>query len=182
MLSHAYKPLAELVAQLPQLQVAINITLAFTRCDDFVTQVRQAIADCPMPLVLELTEGAPVEDMTSLCQEFSQLQAAGQVMIAIDDYGSGYSALTYLQLIRGDKLKLDQSLMAQFGNARGREVVRATVELGHRLGFSIVAEGVETCEQLQHLRGMGVDSFQGYYFSKPLAFNELKNYLENATP
>lgn len=181
-LNHAYKPIARLAEQLPELQLAINITPAFTRCDDFVAQVRQAIADCPLPLVLELTEGAPVEDMTSLCHEFSQLQAAGQVLIAIDDYGSGYSALTYLQSIRGDKLKLDQSLMAQLGNARGREVVRATVELGHCLGFSIVAEGVETREHLQHLRRMGVDNFQGYYFSKPLAFDELKSYLENAAP
>src|SRR5690606_7968383 len=96
-----------------------------------------------------------------------RLKALG-VGIAMDDFGSGYSSLTYLQAFPFDKIKIDQAFVMNLGRSpQPAAIVRAVIGLGHVLGITLVAEGVETQEQLEFLAAEGCDQMQGYYFGKP---------------
>jgi EAL domain-containing protein (putative c-di-GMP-specific phosphodiesterase class I) len=100
------------------------------------------------------------------------------VSFAIDDYGTGYSCLYYLKNMPVGSLKIDRSFIAGLGRDSGDEaIVAATVSLGHALGLKVVAEGVETKEQLARLQEMGCDLAQGHYFAKPLSSQDAEKLL-----
>jgi EAL domain-containing protein (putative c-di-GMP-specific phosphodiesterase class I) len=104
-----------------------------------------------------------------------------QLRISIDDFGTGYSSLSYLQRLPIDNLKIDQSFVAQMKSAgESLEIVRSIITLAHSLGKQVIAEGVETGEQLALLRSLGCEYGQGYFFSKPLETDAVGKLLADA--
>jgi EAL domain-containing protein (putative c-di-GMP-specific phosphodiesterase class I) len=101
-----------------------------------------------------------------------------QMQLSIDDFGTGYAMMQQLRSVPATELKIDKSFVQSMGDAPSdRVVVRKTIEIGHELGMKVVAEGVETLEQLDFLRMNGCDTAQGYFFSRPLPARDLTNWL-----
>ncbi|MDB5545909.1 MAG: hypothetical protein JWO64_3058 [Hyphomicrobiales bacterium] len=122
----------------------------------------------PGRLDLELTESIVVGDFDAVAQDLQQLLDLG-VHISIDDFGTGYSSLSYVKKFPVDRLKIDQSFVRNLTtDGNDAAIIRAIVTLGHSLNLSVVAEGVETAEQLARLRAEGCDEVQGYYFGRPM--------------
>ncbi|MFM7064025.1 MAG: putative bifunctional diguanylate cyclase/phosphodiesterase, partial [Actinomycetes bacterium] len=151
-------------------QMSLNLSPVEFASDGLSEQLQAEIARFGVPpekVTLEILETSIVSDeATDLVQHLSDLG----VRLAIDDFGTGYSSLAYLTLLPVDELKIDRSFVAQLDQAddRSRTVVAATITLGHQLGLSIVAEGVETAEQQQVLAELSCDEVQGYFRSRPV--------------
>jgi diguanylate cyclase (GGDEF)-like protein len=155
----------------PDASIAVNISaLQFSR-DDFADTVAQILTETGQPgemLVLELTESIVMHDFTESARQMERLKRLG-VRIAIDDFGTGYSSLSYLHRLPIDVLKIDRSFIEQLHDADSTgPIVEAVLSMAHTLGLSVVAEGVETAEQLNTLQLGGCDLIQGYFFSRPL--------------
>jgi EAL domain-containing protein (putative c-di-GMP-specific phosphodiesterase class I) len=153
------------------LRVAVNVSAQqFQRQDfaDVVSRILQEFGVDPPLLELELTETAVMRDAELSIQALRRLTELG-VSIALDDFGTGYSSLSYLRHFPLKTLKIDRSFMQELESGAGTDqIVRAIVALAHNLHLKVVAEGVETIEQLRFLREIGCDKFQGYYFSPPV--------------
>jgi EAL domain-containing protein (putative c-di-GMP-specific phosphodiesterase class I) len=121
----------------------------------------------PGSLQLEITESVLMQDDGQTLKNLSDLHRLG-FGIAIDDFGVGYSSLSYLKRFRVDSLKLDQSFMKDLDDPRSEALVKGTIQLGHSLGVIVVAEGIETREQLELLRKAGCDQGQGYLLGRPM--------------
>jgi diguanylate cyclase (GGDEF)-like protein len=135
----------------------------------------------PALLTLELTESMLLEDTDWALTQLESVKRLG-VHIAIDDFGTGYSALSYLRLFPIDVVKIDRSFIADLGvMAADTTVVAAVIALAHALGHEVVAEGVETAEQLAALTNLGCDFAQGYFFAKPLGSAEATARLRSAS-
>ena len=127
----------------------------------------------PTSLELEITESVIVADPMRARAILNRLSEMG-VVLAIDDYGTGYSSLGYLKRLPIDEMKIDRSFVMQMADDRNdAAIVRSTVELGRNLGLKIVAEGVETAAAWAHLKALGCDFAQGYYLSKPVPAAEI---------
>ena len=154
----------------PDLYVAVNLSPLQVRDGSIVDVVRSALADSGVPpsrLMLEITEGVLVDNPDEMVRRIEDLHALG-VRVALDDFGSGYSNLGYLQRFPLDKLKIDRSFVTALGaTANGGVIIQAIVALGRALGLSILVEGVETEQQRVLLRLAGCDEMQGYLFAKP---------------
>jgi len=136
----------------------------------------------PTNLTLEITESALMRDAGSALGVMKALKSLG-VTLAIDDFGTGYSSLSYLQRFPLDVLKIDKSFIDELADAQSAEIIAAVVNLAHALGLDVVAEGVETDQQLASLRDLGCDQAQGYLFSKPVPAAELRwSALSSAHP
>jgi diguanylate cyclase (GGDEF)-like protein/PAS domain S-box-containing protein len=121
----------------------------------------------PAHLKLEITESAFLKDLPAAQITLRRVHAMG-VRWSLDDFGTGYSSLSYLHMLPVETVKVDRAFVSGIACAdRGTEMVRAIVTLSHNLGMDVVAEGVETAEQLAHLRGLGCEYAQGFYFSRP---------------
>jgi EAL domain-containing protein (putative c-di-GMP-specific phosphodiesterase class I) len=121
----------------------------------------------PSRLILEITEGVLIDNPDEMLKRIEDLHALG-VRIALDDFGSGYSNLGYLQRFPLDKLKIDRSFVTALGeSANGGVIVQAIVALGRALGLTVLVEGVETEEQRVLLRLAGCDEMQGFLFARP---------------
>ena len=121
----------------------------------------------PERLTLELTESVVVEDVAAVSELFNALRTLG-VKISVDDFGTGFSSLASLADLPVDVLKLDRSFIAAMGDGDSREaIVAGVVSLADRLGLSIVAEGIETAEQLAALRRLGCGFGQGFHLGRP---------------
>jgi diguanylate cyclase (GGDEF)-like protein/PAS domain S-box-containing protein len=153
------------------LQIAVNLSPAQFMHGDLVGLVHSILLETglsPDRLELEITEGVLIEDFDRGLALLRRLKALG-VRISMDDFGSGYSSLSYLQAFPFDKIKIDRAFVMNLGrNPQSAAIVRAVIGLGHGLEMSIVAEGVETLEQLGFLADEGCDSVQGYLLGKPL--------------
>ncbi|MGO2478747.1 MAG: EAL domain-containing protein, partial [Pseudoalteromonas sp.] len=101
------------------------------------------------------------------------------ISIALDDFGTGYSSLSYLQDLPLDVLKIDKSFIDNLSQARSAELVRSIISIGSHMNLVTVAEGTENIEQVNALKAMGCDYFQGFYFCKPLSADEFMNYCIN---
>jgi diguanylate cyclase (GGDEF)-like protein/PAS domain S-box-containing protein len=153
------------------LQIAVNLSPAQFMHGDLVGLVHSILLEtglAPGRLELEITEGVLIEDFERGLALLRRLKALG-VRISMDDFGSGYSSLSYLQAFPFDKIKIDRGFVMNLGrNPQSAAIVRAVIDLGHGLGMSIVAEGVETQEQFSFLADEGCDALQGYLIGKPL--------------
>jgi EAL domain-containing protein (putative c-di-GMP-specific phosphodiesterase class I) len=121
----------------------------------------------PSSLKLEITESAFLGDIRSAQVTLRRLRTLG-VAWSLDDFGTGYSSLSYLHRLHVDTVKVDRSFVSRIGLDDGSEMVRAIVAIAHNMGMDVVAEGVETIEQLEVLREIGCEFAQGFYFSRPV--------------
>jgi diguanylate cyclase (GGDEF)-like protein/PAS domain S-box-containing protein len=157
------------------LQVAVNLSPAQFMHGDVVNLVHSILLEtglAPGRLELEITEGVLIEDFDRGLALLRRLKALG-VRISMDDFGSGYSSLSYLQAFPFDKIKIDRAFVINLGrNPQSAAIIRAVIGLGHGLEMSIVAEGVETQEQLGFLADEGCDVMQGYFIGKPLPIGQ----------
>jgi diguanylate cyclase (GGDEF)-like protein/PAS domain S-box-containing protein len=153
------------------LQIAVNLSPAQFMHGDLVGLVHSILLEtglAPGRLELEITEGVLIEDFDRGLALLRRLKALG-VRISMDDFGSGYSSLSYLQAFPFDKIKIDRGFVMNLGrNPQSAAIVRAVIDLGHGLGMAIVAEGVETQEQFSFLADEGCEALQGYLIGKPL--------------
>jgi diguanylate cyclase (GGDEF)-like protein/PAS domain S-box-containing protein len=152
------------------MQVAVNLSPAQFQHGDLVGLVHSILLETglqPGRLELEITEGVLIDDFDRGLSLLRRLKALG-VRIAMDDFGSGYSSLTYLQAFPFDKIKIDRTFVLNLGrNAQSAAIIRAMIGLGHGLDISIVAEGVETEDQLTFLAHENCDQVQGYFLGRP---------------
>jgi diguanylate cyclase (GGDEF)-like protein/PAS domain S-box-containing protein len=157
------------------LQIAVNLSPAQFMHGDVVSLVHSILLETglsPGRLELEITEGVLIEDFDRGLALLRRLKGLG-VRISMDDFGSGYSSLSYLQAFPFDKIKIDRAFVMNLGrNPQSAAIVRAVIGLGHGLEMSIVAEGVETQEQLVFLAEQGCDAVQGYFIGKPLPIRQ----------
>jgi len=159
--------------------VSVNLSAAQLAAPDLVELVRQSIDQhgCdPLGLELEITESHLMVDAVAATEKLAAIKALG-LQLSIDDFGTGYSSLAYLKRFPIDKLKIDQSFVRDMlDDPADMAIVRAIVVLGHTLGLSVVAEGVECAEQAAQLTQLGCDELQGYYFARPLTAQALAQW------
>jgi EAL domain-containing protein (putative c-di-GMP-specific phosphodiesterase class I) len=170
---------------LEDLYVSVNVSARQFREQDFFATVLEALAQTGLPpagLQLELTESIVIGDEHYAIETLRALSDAG-ISIAIDDFGTGYSSLSYLTRLPVDVLKIDQSFIRNLSAmSDGNAIVRAVIAMAHTLKLAVVAEGVETAEQLAFLREEGCDRIQGYLIAKPLECAEATLLLERFEP
>ena len=161
------------------LSVAVNLSLRQfqqQRIGDVVARILRSTGLEPSLLELEVTESLVMQDPDDVCAELLDLKALG-VKCSIDDFGTGYSGLSHLTVFPIDKLKIDRSFVATIKDGQPAPIVVAVVALAHGLGLEVVAEGVETTEQLERLQQLGCDEMQGYLFSRPLTPERFEQLL-----
>ncbi|MDR5761076.1 EAL domain-containing protein [Caballeronia sp. LZ035] len=168
----AVQSAARLASALPAVcSVALNVSPKQFRDPRLVHVLRQAIKRACIDssrIMLEITESALIDNVDDAQEVLSKVREMG-VRIAIDDFGTGYSSLSYLARFRPDVLKLDKSFVDNIAtDAMVRTVVEGVIDLAHKLGVTVVAEGVETQEQLDTLRAVHCDKVQGYLLSRPI--------------
>lgn len=165
------------------LYIAVNLSPLQVRDGTIVDVVRSALAESgvsPRRLVLEITEGVLIDNPDEMVKRIKDLHELG-VRVALDDFGSGYSNLGYLQRFPLDKIKIDQSFVAALGrSSNGGVIIQAMVALGRALGLSVLVEGVETEHQRVLLRLAGCDEMQGFLFAKPAPASAIDVLLEKA--
>jgi len=164
------------------LTVAVNVSPYQLYDNRFVAEVRAALLDSGLPasgLVLELTESALLSDTSRVHHRLGRLRELG-VRIAIDDFGTGYSSLAYLRRLPIDALKIDRSFVSELGTSsseQARSLVRSIVSLGHDLGLTVVAEGIETENELDDVRASRCDLAQGYFLAVPVPSEQVAGLL-----
>jgi diguanylate cyclase len=160
--------------------VSVNISAVEFRSKGFLDGVREILAETrlePQFLELELTERVLMEPGDSTVDVLRALKDLG-VQLSVDDFGTGYSSLSYLRKFPIDSLKLDQSFVHEIANdSEGAPIVTAVISMGKSLNYRVVAEGVETVEQLAFLQSQLCAEGQGYLFSPPLAADDLAGFL-----
>lgn len=163
------------------LPVSINIAALHFQQDDFIERINSIIVqhNCsPQQLELELTERTVMKEAEEVVNKLITLKSMG-FKISIDDFGTGYSSLSYLNRFPLNYLKIDSSFIQQIVSLQDKQaIVDSIILMAHRLHIKVVAEGVETKDQLKLLKEMGCDIIQGYYFSKPIPSSELMDFLE----
>ncbi len=164
-------------AGLPPITVAVNLSARHIQTDGLTEWIARALADsglAPCHLELEITETAAMADAERSVAVLTELRALG-VRIAIDDFGTGYSSLSYLKRLPVTTVKIDRSFVSDLdADDHSRAIVSAIISLSHGLGFDVVAEGVETEDQLALLKAYGCETYQGFIFSRPRPAAEIE--------
>ena len=162
------------------LRLSVNLSARQFSGQDLVRTVDTTLRETglePGRLELELTESVVMTDVGQAINTMRELKALG-VKLSIDDFGTGYSSLSYLKQFPIDELKIDRTFVRDItANADDAAVVRAVISMAHSLRLEVVAEGVETLEQLEYLRRHGCDRMQGYVFSRPLPAEDMAALL-----
>jgi len=165
------------------LSMSINVSAISIQDPEFPGQMAKMLEDFDVPISqieLEITETAVMSEPVRAVECIRQLSALG-FQIAIDDFGTGYSSMAYLKELLVAKIKIDKSFVKDMAsNHNDAVIVRSTVELGHNLGLKVVAEGVEDQAAWDKLKGLGCDSAQGYYMSRPLPSVDFLAWLEKS--
>lgn len=163
-------------------KIAINISPRQFRDPNLLHQIKDILTTTKIPsesVELELTEGVLMSGHTYIDDTLEGLNELG-VTLTMDDFGTGYSSLSYLRSYPFDTLKIDRSFINDITtDPADRELVNATIAMAHGLGLTVVAEGVETKAQLDHLREQGCEMAQGFLFSKPIPADKMTNLLNN---
>jgi diguanylate cyclase (GGDEF)-like protein/PAS domain S-box-containing protein len=171
---------AWLDAGLPELRLAVNLSGRQFQAQDLVAQVGQILARTGMPphlLELELTESIVMQHASESIAHLQALKALG-LQLSVDDFGTGYSSLAYLKRFPIDKLKIDRSFVDGLpDDVDDREIAAAIIAMARSLKLQVLAEGVETREQLEFLRSRGCDSYQGYLYSPPVPADQVELLL-----
>jgi len=161
--------------------VSINLSARQFRQPDLVWLVKRALLSAGLSsrcIRMELTETTTMSDPKRAAAMLSQLRDIG-VRLSIDDFGTGYSSLSYLHQFSVDTLKIDKSFVNRMSDDdRSANIVKTIISLAHNLSMQVVAEGVESQEQLDQLRSLGCDAAQGYFFSRPVRSEVLMNLIE----
>ncbi len=162
------------------ISMSINLSVLNLQDDNFIAEVDACFSRFSLPrscLTFEITESAMMINPVSAMKTLKQLESMG-VKLVIDDFGTGFSSLTYLKLLPVEKLKLDKSFVLSLDKDSDDEViVRSTIDLAHNLGLEVVAEGVESRASWDILKALDCDYAQGYYVSKPKTADELTQWL-----
>jgi diguanylate cyclase (GGDEF)-like protein len=170
---------------LPPLSMAVNLSARQLQQSDVVSQVEAALRQSGLDagkLELEITESSAIQSPEAAIRTLQELRKLG-VRISLDDFGVGYSSLTYVRRLPIDTVKVDRSFVRDVcTDPADAAIVSAVIEMSHLLGFSVVAEGVESEEQLDWLRARGCDRLQGYYFSPALLPEACAELLREGMP
>jgi diguanylate cyclase (GGDEF)-like protein/PAS domain S-box-containing protein len=171
-------------AGLGKLRVAVNLSARQFGAPALIDGIESVLQDTgldPSCLEIELTESLFMSDVTPAVDLLHRLKALG-IKLSIDDFGTGYSSLSYLSRFPIDVLKIDRSFVAELtSDSNDAAIVTSIIALAHNLKLAVIAEGVETGEQLDYLRRHGCDQMQGYYFSPPLPAAEFEQLLRQDT-
>ncbi len=163
------------------IKLSINISSIHFLQSDFIDSIKGIFeqTQCqPSNIVLEITEGVLMKELNVAKAHLSALRQLG-VNVAIDDFGTGYSSLAYLRHFDVSSLKIDRSFLKHItANKADQAIVSSIIELANNLHLNLIAEGVETQEQLQQVLSRGCYQIQGYYFSKPLTFDDMQAYMK----
>jgi diguanylate cyclase (GGDEF)-like protein len=167
----------------PSLRVSVNLSASQFRESALVDNIRRALDDAGLQarfLEVELTESAVMNDPEQSIAILEQLSKMG-VLVSVDDFGTGYSSMSYLRRFPIDKLKIDRVFIDEIASRpEDASIVRAIVSLAHSLRLKVVAEGVETPEQLEFLKAAKCDEYQGFHFSRPLPAAEFEQLIRNS--
>ena len=165
------------------ISMAINISVAQFRHPRFLFSLQAALKDSgvdPRLIELEITESVAMEEIDFLSKTLENIKSLG-IHVAVDDFGTGFSSLSYLQQLEVDRLKIDRGFITDIStDERARRIPELVIDLGHKLGLTVIAEGVETTDQAETLRKLGCDDAQGYLYSRPVDSNLLMEWLINS--
>jgi EAL domain-containing protein (putative c-di-GMP-specific phosphodiesterase class I) len=165
------------VAGLPPLRVAVNLSASQFRQGNIVEMIGDALDQAglePRFLEVELTESAVMSDPEESIAILEKLSTMG-VLVSVDDFGTGYSSMSYLRRFPIDKLKIDRGFISEImSRSEDASIVRAIISLAHSLKLKVVAEGVESTEQLEFLKTLGCDQYQGFHYSRALPVSEFE--------
>jgi EAL domain-containing protein (putative c-di-GMP-specific phosphodiesterase class I) len=169
------------------LRVAVNLSARQFGREDLVDTVARALKECgldPRCLEMEITESLLMENVEASSRMLEQLKRTlGGVRISIDDFGTGHSSLSYLKSFPIDLLKIESSFTRNLAtDPHDAAITTAIIGLAHSLRLKVIAEGVETEEQLAFLQNKGCDEAQGYYFARPLPAEDITRLLEEGRP
>jgi EAL domain-containing protein (putative c-di-GMP-specific phosphodiesterase class I) len=168
-------------AGLPPVNVSVNVSARQFREKNLIPRVINALRESGIAarhLELEITESLIMQDVDQAVKTMEELQRLG-VRLSIDDFGTGYSSLNALKSFPVARLKIDKSFINNLASSEGdRAVAAAVISLGQKLNLRVIAEGVETAEQLAILRDSNCDECQGYYFSKPVSSKAIADLLK----
>jgi diguanylate cyclase (GGDEF)-like protein/PAS domain S-box-containing protein len=160
--------------------IAVNVSPAQMQNPRFAEAILETLVNAdvsPMRLQIEVTEGVLIKDAEQTAATLARLREAG-VKVALDDFGTSYSSLNYLQRYNVDKLKVHRSFVEKLGSSKGADaIVRALVSLGRAMQMKVTAEGVETQAQRDHLVAIGCHELQGFLFARPLPASELRRLV-----
>jgi diguanylate cyclase (GGDEF)-like protein/PAS domain S-box-containing protein len=164
------------------IQISVNISPRQFRQHDFVEQVLASIGRTganPANLMFEITESILLDDLDIVAAKMLQLKVHG-IHFSLDDFGTGYSSLSYLQRLPLDQMKIDQAFVRNLPDDPACDAIaQAIVSLGRVMGLAVVAEGVETMEQMAFLKRIGCEGLQGYLFSRPVPLAEFEEWFRN---
>jgi diguanylate cyclase (GGDEF)-like protein/PAS domain S-box-containing protein len=166
-------------AGLDDLRLSVNVSPVQLRRDSDVVTLLAQLGETPDALVLELTESALMEDSAGVQRFLAQARGHG-CRVALDDFGTGFSSLAYLRTFEFDVLKIDKTFIDEMTNTRDYGLVASIVSMGRILGMRVVAEGVETADQVKRLKQIGCDYVQGYFFARPLPAPAFLRFLLEA--
>lgn len=167
----------------PGLRMAVNVSMVQLRHGDFAHEVDQALRQfriAPSQLELEITESIAALGWDLMVERLESFRRLG-VMLAVDDFGTGFSSLSYLDRLPIDRVKIDRAFVQKLDTSSGERIPSAIVLLGHQLGLTVLAEGVETAEQAAHLGRLGCDEVQGYLYARPMPLDDLIVWLADQT-
>ena len=167
--------------ELREVPVSVNVSGRSLLDPGFVAHVVDALREASVPpelLKVEVTETAIVTDLELAAAQLRQLRDLG-VQVVIDDFGTGYTSVAHLRSMPVDELKIDGSFVQRLPDEENRVLIQMIHQLAHHLAIPTVAEGVETAEQIEHLRDIGCDALQGYLFSRPLEHDELVRWVRS---
>jgi diguanylate cyclase (GGDEF)-like protein/PAS domain S-box-containing protein len=179
-LSQACQDLLEWKTQFPNLYVSVNLSEIQLRHPSLIQEVKRVLDSLQLPpfsLKLEITESSLMENITWSTRLLEQLKTL-KIRLLIDDFGTGYSSLSYLQQLPVDTLKIDRSFVQNIKvENKDFEIAKTIINLAHSLGLEVIAEGIETDQQVEIFKQLGCEFGQGYLFSPPLNPTEVMDFL-----
>lgn len=159
--------------------LSVNVSTKQFEQDHCVSKLKKILEETnfnPENLKIELTESIMMKDVEKIIEKLNQLRASG-IGVFLDDFGTGYSSLSYLGVLPINTLKIDQSFVQNINDSAQEAIVRTIISMAESLEKGIIAEGVEEVGQLEYLKNLGCQHFQGYLYSKPVPFEEIPNLL-----